>query len=196
MAKKKYKKKGYKTRSSARSERRGGGRFLAWLIAIILILGGIGAAYYFTGGFGGIGPTFSVTYAENTYYKEGEDILLPNSAEFAVNRVFGEDYQVKIEAGEADFNLTVGEEPYKWSQLEGDYTDGFQITRTDKGFQIEYESLKDIIEAVHGAVTLDEDAVGDIFTLVVTCAKNEIRIGFGVYLPVSGIELNPENLIF
>ena len=200
MAKKKNKKKSYyKQRSSSRKqERRGGGfgRFLAILLVIILVAAGIGAAYYFTGGFGGIGPTFSVTHAEKTYYREGEDLLLANKAEFEVTRAFWDDYEITIETGDADFDLTVGEEPYKWSQLEGDYTKGFNVTKTDNGFTIEYETLQGILEAVHGAVTIEEDAVGDIFELVIKCAKNEIRIGFGVYLPVSGITLSPDNIIF
>ena len=94
---------------------------------------------------------------------------------------------------------TEGAEPYTWHDLAGqDVTKGFTLTQTDLGFTVDYESFETIIAAVKGAdVVIAEgaDLSGDMFDLVITMGETEYRFGFGIGLPVSGIELDPDHII-
>ena len=63
---------------------------------------------------------------------------------------------------------------------------------------MDYESFETIIAAVKGAdVVIAEgaDLSGDMFDLVITMGETEYRFGFGIGLPVSGIELDPDHII-
>ena len=172
-------------------------KVLAVVLFLIVALSALGCAYYFTGGFGGFGPTFSIDVGEDRFYKSGEGLYIKSGDEIRVNTLFGEEVEISILSGPDDFALELDAEPYKWQHLDGDYTKGFEIEQTEEGFTISYDSIQSVIEAVQGrTVTITEGAQGDVFTLVVKLRASEIRLDFGVELPVTGVKISPDNVTF
>ncbi len=151
---------------------------------------------------------FTVTHNGKTYEKDAFGLLIYSGDEIKIDIQTGASvYSVGVTANVTsgnDFDLKLGEEPWKWSQMEKQsFTKGFTITEVTGGFKIEYESLTDIIEKAFGGrgVTVDEAAaVGkDIFLLTIIHDGNvqdSIALSFGVGVRVGGIVLDPDHIIF
>lgn len=195
MAAKKKQRKGTAGRKIGRAIE----KTLLVLLLLAILACGIGAAWYFTGGFGGALPTATVTIRSVTYKNTAKGVAILSGEEIRVNRYFGEKYEVKIlsDASENDFTFKIGNEEYKWSDAAGDFTECFTITETEAGFEIGYENLTQIISAKYGAdVEIVGKPDGDVFKMYVSCAKNTVEIGFHAAVPVSGIEIDPDHVIF
>lgn len=190
-----------KKEKTARTWRTVGIVILSVLLLAILAAAGLGIAYLVTDGFGGKAPTTIVMVGDKIYTEDANGVTIYPGDEICVQSLTGaEGYTFRIEAnGEKDFAFTVGEEPYSWKDLAGrDMTKGFTIEDTENGFTIDYTDLDGVIAAVLGAeVTIGEDAdtSGDLFFLVVTCGEKDLRLSFGVGLPVEGVEVNPDHVI-
>ena len=176
--------------------------FLVLILLAVLGFAGFGIAYVVTDGFGGKVPTAVIMIEDDMYTESADGIAIYPGDEIRVQSLTGAtEYDVRIEANaeSGDFSFTVGAEPYTWHDLAGqDVTKGFTLTQTDLGFTVDYESFETIIAAVMGAdVVIAEDAnlSGDMFDLVITMGETEYRFGFGIGLPVSGIELDPGHII-
>ncbi len=176
--------------------------FLVLILLAVLGFAGFGIAYVVTDGFGGKVPTAVIMIEDDMYTESADGIALYPGDEIRVQSLTGAtEYDVRIEANaeSGDFSFTVGAEPYTWHDLAGqDVTKGFTLTQTDLGFTLDYESFETIIAAVKGAdVVIAEgaDLSGDMFDLVITMGETEYRFGFGIGLPVSGIELDPDHII-
>ena len=77
-------------------------------------------------------------------------------------------------------------------------TKGFTIEETENGFTVDYTDLEGVISSVLGAeVTIgeDTDTSGDLFVMVLTCGEKDLRLSFGVGLPVEGVEVDPDHVI-
>ena len=174
---------------------------LSVLLLAILAAAGLGIAYLVTDGFGGKAPTTIVMVGDKIYTEDTNGVTIYPGDEIRVQSLTGaEGYTFRIEAnGEKDFAFTVGEEPYSWKDLAGrDMTKGFTIEETENGFTVDYTDLEGVIAAVLGAeVTIgeDTDTSGDPFVLIVTCGEKDLRLFFGVGLPVEGVEVNPDHVI-
>ena len=176
--------------------------FLVLILLAVLGFAGFGIAYVVTDGFGGKVPTAVIMIEDDMYTESADGIAIYPGDEIRVQSLTGAtEYDVRIEANaeSGDFSFTVGAEPYTWHDLAGqDVTKGFTLTQTDLGFTVDYESFETIIAAVMGAdVVIAEDAnlSGDMFDLVITMGETEYRFGFGIGLPVSGIELDPDHIV-
>ena len=176
--------------------------FLVLILLAVLGFAGFGIAYVVTDGFGGKVPTAVIMIEDDMYTASADGIAIYPGDEIRVQSLTGAtEYDVRIEANaeSGDFSFTVGAEPYTWHDLAGqDVTKGFTLTQTDLGFTVDYESFETIIAAVKGAdVVIAEgaDLSGDMFDLVITMGETEYRFGFGIGLPVSGIELDPDHII-
>lgn len=176
--------------------------FLVLILLAVLGFAGFGIAYVVTDGFGGKVPTAVIMIEDDMYTESADGIAIYPGDEIRVQSLTGAtEYDVRIEANaeSGDFSFTVGAEPYTWHDLAGqDVTKGFTLTQTDLGFTVDYESFETIIAAVMGAdVVIAEDAnlSGDMFDLVITMGETEYRFGFGIGLPVSGIEIDPGHII-
>lgn len=176
--------------------------FLVLILLAVLGFAGFGIAYVVTDGFGGKVPTAVIMIEDDMYTESADGIAIYPGDEIRVQSLTGAtEYDVRIEANaeSGDFSFTVGAEPYTWHDLAGqDVTKGFTLTQTNLGFTVDYESFETIIAAVMGAdVVIAEDAnlSGDMFDLVITMGETEYRFGFGIGLPVSGIELDPGHII-
>lgn len=190
-----------KKEKTARTWRTVGIVILSVLLLAILAAAGLGIAYLVTDGFGGKATTTIVMVGDKIYTEDANGVTIYPGDEICVQSLTGaEGYTFRIEAnGEKDFAFTVGEEPYSWKDLAGrDMTKGFTIEDTENGFTIDYTDLDGVIAAVLGAeVTIGEDAdtSGDLFFLVVTCGEKDLRLSFGVGLPVEGVEVDPDHVI-
>ena len=190
-----------KKEKTARTWRTVGIVILSVLLLAVLAAAGLGIAYLATDGFGGKAPTTIVMVGDKIYTEDANGVTIYPGDEIRVQSLTGaEGYTFRIEAnGEKDFAFTVGEEPYTWKDLAGrDMTKGFTIEDTENGFTVDYTDLDGVIAAVLGAeVTIGEDAdtSGDLFVLVVTCGEKDLRLSFGVGLPVEGVEVNPDHVI-
>lgn len=176
--------------------------FLVLILLAVLGFAGFGIAYVVTDGFGGKVPTAVIMIEDDVYTESADGIALYPGDEVRVQSLTGAtEYDVRIEANaeSGDFSFTVGAEPYTWHDLAGqDVTKGFTLTQTELGFTVDYESFETIIAAVKGAdVAIAEgaDLSGDMFDLVITMGETEYRFGFGIGLPVSGIELDPDHIV-
>ena len=197
-----------KTKAPEKSQRRLGKRGLKvfFIIVIVLVLAtaGVGAAYYFTDGFGTKRPDFLIRSGGETYTKNTEGVKLNTGKEFEVQDFTGNgDYTVTIAAkgtAENDFEFQIGEETgYRWKDQNGkDYTDGFQISKTETGFKVEYIDLTQIITTVKGTTSavLSESAGGDLFALTVKSGSGELTLGFNLYFPVTDMTVDPPEIVF
>ena len=175
---------------------------LLLLCAAVLAAGGFGIAYLVTDGFGKDGDRVAVTYEGRTYVRETEGLVLAiPEAEFTVQSLDREEaeYTVTIVAkAGAEFEFKIGLETYRWSDMKGkDFTAGFRIERTEEGFRMEFGGIQEIVAAVQSGAVVEEDAYqgGDVFELVIGSGDRQIRLGFGIGYPVTGIELDPSVII-
>ena len=176
--------------------------FLVLILLAVLGFAGFGIAYVVTDGFGGKVPTAVIMIEDDMYTESADGIASYPGDEIRVQSLTGAtEYDVRIEANaeSGDFSFTVGAEPYTWHDLAGqDVTKGFTLTQTELGFTVDYESFETIIAAVKGTdvvIAEDADLSGDMFDLVITMGETEYRFGFGIGLPVSGIELDPDHIV-
>lgn len=116
----------------------------------------------------------------------------------------GEDVKIAIYAADGgDFAYRVGEEPYYWSDVTGeDFTSAFTIAYQNQRktqVKLTYGSLEEMLSSFyHTDVTVadGQDLTGDLFELVITVGAERLCIGFGIGLPATGVEINPDSIIF
>lgn len=109
------------------------------------------------------------------------------------------DYTVAIlaTADDLDFSFKIGDEPYRWSDLDGrEFTRGFTLEKTEDGFRVNYENLSRIVSAVQGTdVVLEPPANGDLFQLVISQNGNELRLRFAVEIPVTALRFGNGGIV-
>lgn len=183
------------------------GRGLKTFIVLILVIGILAGAGYCAWRFllkdniDKIFPTekadtFMIEVNGKSYRNGSSGLLLLSGQEVIVTTPKNQEYEIKIYANNAkDFTYFLGAEPWAWSNVKGvEFTKGFQITRTEAGFKIEYESLYGIIGKVQEqqvTISDEEDISGDIFELEITSGKETLKVYFGVGVPVTGLEMQP-----
>ena len=177
------------------------------LLISILALAGLGIAFIVTDGFGGRIDTLIVGFNNEIYTESGEGLRIYPNEEMKVQSLTGKGYTVTIEASDkADFSFEVaGDKNYRWVHIATnerlkDVTKAFKITPTDSGFTVGYEQMEGILRTIYGSndvkVPEGTDLSGEYFVLIIVCGKREVRLGFGVGVPVSGVEINPPNIGF
>jgi hypothetical protein len=172
-------------------------------VAVVLIVVGVILAVYFTGGFdkkseAAIGVSYGgeqITTATADDY-----IILPETADFEVADLAADDYTVTGVAMKdgTNFSFTIDHTPYSWSDFNGrDFTKGFEITKTEKGFTIKHGTFEDVISKIAGATSdqvLVEDSIGGwLFDLVIASGDNSTTIHFGFEMTLA---LNPSVVVF
>lgn len=178
-----------------------GAALLAIVAVIVIGFAGFGIAYLATDGFGGSIRTIVVTTGDSVYTDDAVGLTMVSGTQFRVRSMTSDDaYAVKIEAraGEEDFAFTVGQEPYRWRDVDGkDMTRGFDIRQTEDGFEVRYQSLQSVIERAFGtdAEIAGTVPAGDLFVLVVAVGQSELRIGFHIDLSVTDVELDPDHIV-
>ena len=170
------------------------------IFAVMAVLAAIVfGIYYLSNGFGGDYSTFVTSVNGKNIMKDG-DIELPSGSELKVTSI--SDYTVKVVAAEtdSDFEITAEDEAMNFSELAGkDLTAGFTFTETDGVITVEYGSLSEILSAALGEeVTVDGEAEGNLFTLVIESGKSSLALNFGlvVFADVSGLIVTPDHIVF
>ena len=178
------------------------------ILVIMLLILSLGLLARFTNVFGN---KIAVTYNGTKITKDFEGLKIESGTEIEV-KAPGE-YEVKIYAegnAESDFSFTVDGRSYSWVEdIAGanggrgeEFTDAFEVEKTDAGFTISCgveKALRDIW-AGEEIVLPEEIPAGDRFRLEIRNGKNTLTVSFSVKDPgtigVEKIELNPGEIVF
>lgn len=178
------------------------------ILVIILLILSLGLLARFTNVFGN---KIAVTYNGTKITKDFEGLEIDSGTEIEV-KAPGE-YEVKIYAegsAESDFSFTVDGREYSWVEdIAGanggrgeEFTEVFEIEKTEKGFKISggiKKVLKDIWPVAE--IELPEELpAGDRFRMEIRSGKTTLTVGFSVKEPgsvgVEKIELAPGEIVF
>lgn len=190
-----------------------GKRILTALIVILVLILSLGLLSRLLGGIVG-GSGITLTYAGESYKSSVSGLEIAAESEFGVKlRDKSASYEVKIYAlgtEENDFAFTVGGTEYSWVEdIAGanggrgeEFTEVFEIEKTEKGFKISggiKKVLKDIWPVAE--IELPEELpAGDRFRMEIRSGKTTLTVGFSVKEPgsvgVEKIELAPGEIVF
>lgn len=175
------------------------------ILVIILLILSLGLLARFTNVFGN---KIAVTYNGTKITKDFEGLEIESGTEIEV-KAPGE-YEVKIYAegsAESDFSFTVDGREYSWVEdiaganggVGEEFTEVFEIEKTEKGFKISggiKKALKDIWPGKE--IELPEELPsGDKFRMEITSEDKTLKIGFQITPGgVEKIELWPGEIIF
>ena len=190
-----------------------GKRILTALIVILVLILSLGVLSRLFGGIV-VGRGITLTYAGESYKKSVEGLEIAPRSEFGIQlRDKSASYEVKIYASgteETDFTFTVGGKEYSWQKdIAGanggsgeDFTEVFEIEKTEKGFKISggiKKVLKDIWPGKE-IILPEELPAGDRFRMEIRSGKTTLTVGFSVKEPgsvgVEKIELAPGEIVF
>ena len=171
------------------------------IVVLLVVVAVIGLIVHFTGddkppG----GETFAVKYNGQTQESGSSIGLMDSGVDFTVEG--SADYEVNVYAyctPENDFSLTVGEEPYTWSDFDGrNVTAGFDFERTETGFTVTHYGRNDIITRVQNGmiVTSENYALVDMFRMEVKSGEEVTELCFCVNAEVVGITIDRDSIIF
>lgn len=178
------------------------------ILVIILLILSLGLLGRLTNVFGN---KITVRYNGTKITKDFEGLEIESGTEIEV-RAPGE-YEVKIYAAgteETDFTFTVGGTEYSWVEdIAGanggrgeEFTEVFEIEKTEKGFKISggiKKVLKDIWPGKE-IILPEELPAGDRFRMEIRSGKTTLTVGFSVKEPgsvgVEKIELAPGEIVF
>ena len=172
---------------------------IAMLLLLLLAAGiaiGIAAAVKSNG-------TLAVTINGDRYESNTDGLAFTKTTVVTVSTP-ADDYDVSIrsKAVSEDFEFLIGKETYAWSDtVNYDFTRGFNVVKNDSGFSVIYDDLISVI-----AQTLDYPASSislpyelpreDLFVLIVISGGKSISLGFTLNIPITGIALDPSEIIF
>ena len=178
------------------------------ILVIMLLILSLGLLGRLTNVFGN---KITVRYNGTKITKDFEGLEIESGTEIEV-KAPGE-YEVKIYAegsAESDFSFTVDGEEYSWVEdIAGanggrgeEFTEVFEIEKTEKGFKISggiKKVLKDIWPVAE--IELPEELpAGDRFRMEIRSGKTTLTVGFSVKEPgsvgVEKIELAPGEIVF
>lgn len=178
------------------------------ILVIILLILSLGLLGRLTNVFGN---KITVRYNGTKITKNFEGLEIESGTEIEV-RAPGE-YEVKIYAAgteATDFTFTVGGTEYSWVEdIAGanggrgeEFTEVFEIEKTEKGFKISggiKKVLKDIWPGKE-IILPEELPAGDRFRMEIRSGKTTLTVGFSVKEPgsvgVEKIELAPGEIVF
>lgn len=188
-----------------------GKRILTALLVFLAAILSLGLLSRFTGI---SGNKITVTYAGESYKKSVSDLEIAPESAFGIKlSEKNADYEVKIYAAgsaETDFVFTVDGKEYSWykdiasanvGQGE-DFTDAFEVTKTEDGFTISCGVEKALLDIWQEAeIELPKNIpAGDRFRMEITSGKTTLTIGFSVEetknIGVRGVELSLDKIVF
>ncbi len=185
-------------------------KIISWVLIVLVLVAGIGAIAYFTGGFTGEFKTFYVVVNDKDILTSASDYEVSISEPLTVNvkYTFAEDgvngYSVKVVPNALqgkDFDFIVDGEAYSF-QSESDLTAGFDIEYNDSSFVIKPKgTLNEVMAAVYPSSKLgDLTGMGyeNMFLLVVDSYNGEstVTLAFSIPEGVSGVEISPDHIYF
>ncbi len=185
--------------------------FVVFLLAILLIVGAIGALFYFTNGFNEAPTSFyAVVNGDRVNslakgYDLGEKPLTVDVHYIFDSSDKKKDYSLKVVPHlneDKDFTFTVSGKSYKFSEV-GDLTKGFNITYDGMSFVLSTKgNLQQVLSAAYGSEVTELSSVGypDMFELQIISYNEKSVISILFTLPdkifVEGIELDQDEVRF
>ena len=178
------------------------------ILVIILLILSLGLLGRLTNVFGN---KITVRYNGTKITKDFEGLEIESGTEIEV-RAPGE-YEVKIYAAgteATDFTFTVGGTEYSWVEdIAGanggrgeEFTEVFEIEKTEKGFKIS-GGIKKVLKDIWPVAEIELPEVlpaGDRFRMEIRSGKTTLTVGFSVKEPgsvgVEKIELAPGEIVF
>lgn len=178
------------------------------ILVIILLILSLGLLGRLTNVFGN---KITVRYNGTKITKDFEGLEIESGTEIEV-RAPGE-YEVKIYAAgteATDFTFTVGGTEYSWVEdIAGanggrgeEFTEVFEIEKTEKGFKIS-GGIKKVLKDTWPVAEIElpeELPAGDRFRMEIRSGKTTLTVGFSVKEPgsvgVEKIELAPGEIVF
>ena len=183
---------------------------ISMILVVLLLIAGIGAIAYFTGGFTGEFKTFYLTVGDRDILTSatGFQVSVDEPLTVNVKYTFAEDgvngYSVKVVPNALqgkDFDFTIDGIPYSF-QAESDLTAGFEIEENASSFTLKPKgTLNEVMAAVYPNSQI-EDLSGkgyeNMFLLVVDSynGASTVTLAFSVVEGVSGIEIAPGQIYF
>ena len=183
---------------------------ISLILVVLLLIAGIGAIAYFTGGFTGEFKTFYLNVGDRDILTSatGFQVSIDEPLTVNVKYTFAEDgvngYSVKVVPNALqgkDFDFTIDGIPYSF-QAESDLTAGFEIEENESSFTLKPKgTLNEVMAAVYPNSEI-EDLTGkgyeNMFLLVVDSynGASTVTIAFSVVEGVSGIEIAPGQIYF
>ena len=183
---------------------------ISMILVVLLLIAGIGAIAYFTGGFTGEFKTFYLTVGDRDILTSatGFQVSVDEPLTVNVKYTFAEDgvngYSVKVVPNALqgkDFDFTIDGIPYSF-QAESDLTAGFEIEENASSFTLKPKgTLNEVMAAVYPNSQI-EDLSGkgyeNMFLLVVDSYNGAftVTLAFSVVEGVSGIEITPGQIYF
>lgn len=170
------------------------------IVVLLVVVAVIGLIVRFTGDEKPPDETFAVKYGGQTQDSGSSIGLMDSGVDFTVEGSAG--YEVNVYAyctPENDFSLTVGEEPYTWSDFDGrNVTAGFDFERTETGFIVTHYGLNDIISRVQNGMTVTSETFPtvDMFRMEVKSGDEVTELYFCVNAEVVGITIDHDSIIF
>ena len=183
---------------------------VSMILVVFLLIAGIGAIAYFTGGFTGEFKTFYLTVGDRDILTSatGFQVSVDEPLTVNVKYTFAEDgvngYSVKVVPNALqgkDFDFTIDGIPYSF-QAESDLTAGFEIEENASSFTLKPKgTLNEVMAAVYPNSEI-EDLTGkgyeNMFLLVVDSynGASAVTLAFSIVEGVSGIEIAPGQIYF
>ena len=185
-------------------------KIVSWVLIALLLIIGIGAIAYFTGGFTSEFKTFYINVDGRDILTSAADYELTKEkamkveVKYTLSEGSGSGYSVKVIpnalAGK-DFDFTVNGEAYSF-QAESDLTAGFDIEYYENYFTIQPKGkLNDVMAAVYPNSELSDfgnKGYKNMFLLVVESYNKESTVTLAFHIPenVSGIKVYPDHIYF
>ena len=183
---------------------------ISLILVVLLLIAGIGAIAYFTGGFTGEFKTFYLTVGDRDILTSatGFQVSVDEPLTVNVKYTFAEDgvngYSVKVVPNALqgkDFDFTIDGIPYSF-QAESDLTAGFEIEENESSFTLKPKgTLNEVMAAVYPNSEI-EDLTGkgyeNMFLLVVNSynGSSTVTLAFSIAEGVSGVEITPDHIYF
>lgn len=191
------------------------------LIVLAFVAGAVVLTLYFTVGSGPSpqpGPVgFTVTLNDETFSEDASGLTIDKENTVTVSGA--DEYAVSIGAAmpSEDFELTVGAEVWKWSELtERDFTGAFDISLSDGSFTLAYPGLADVVGYVFGVspdgVAYAAVPEGDLFAMTISADSGFVVLRFRPNdltldepdpdpvpdpdVPVEDLELDKDGIVF
>lgn len=186
------------------------GKFVVWLLVVILIVAVVGVALFFALREQGI--TYYVEFGDERYFAGGKgdslELMDGETHEFSVKSLTGDEieFDVKITSN-ADNNICFaynGEFHYSYTgnAVTDDYSDVFGLQTKTDGFTVTIPqdmTVETAIETKYGGdiTLLDELSYSTAYFIIsVTVDESSVNLPFIFGEKVSGITLNPPQIVF
>ena len=154
----------------------------------------------------------TLTYEGNKYSSgEKNNLDCSNAKEyvFKIDRYFENELQTEIDYNvafytyaelDSDFNVVIGENKYKYSELTDDFSRYFRVIKTYDSFSftvISDFSYLSMLKALYGDVTISDKKTKDTMVkMVVTFVDSSIPFEFYIKLPIETLELSDDKVVF